>query len=150
MIASVARLRSRHASVHFRVAGERVFAACREPDDASALRGIEQSHRDEVTIIGLSVSDAESIAHAHKAIAAHAEGLDLLINNAGIYSARVTKEGDPAEKLGSFEFDEALHVFRTNSVAPLLVAQQFLDLLKRGRSARLVNISSGFGSGLKP
>ena len=87
--------------------GDRVFAACREPDDASELRQIERNHRDDVTIVGLHVGDGESINQAHKAVAAHAEGIDLLINNAGIYSARVTKEGEPAEKLGSFEFDEA-------------------------------------------
>jgi NAD(P)-dependent dehydrogenase (short-subunit alcohol dehydrogenase family) len=126
--------------------GERVFAACREPDDASALRKIEHNHRDSVTILGLSVGDVESIAHAHRAVAAHAEGLDLLINNAGVYSARVTKEGEPAEKLGHLDFSDALHVLRTNAVAPLILAQEFLDLLKRGRSPKLVNISSGYGS----
>lgn len=126
--------------------GERVFAACREPDDAAALQDIAREHRDDVTIVGLSVGDAESIAHARKAVAAHADGVDLLINNAGIYAARVTPSGEPAEKLGALDFGDTLHVLRTNAVAPLIIAQEFLDLLKRGRSPKLVNISSGYGS----
>ncbi|MEO6437502.1 MAG: SDR family oxidoreductase [Tepidisphaeraceae bacterium] len=126
--------------------GERIFAACREPDAAKELRKVESEHRDRVTIVGLSVSDAESILHAHKAVAAHVDALDLLINNAGVYSSTVTSSGEPGEKLGALEFDGALHVLRTNAIAPLLVAQAFLDLLKRGRSPKLVNITSGYGS----
>ena len=126
--------------------GERVFAACREPDSAGDLRKLEQAHRDRVTIVGLAVADADSIEHARKAVAAHVDALDLLINNAGVYAARVTPDGQPGEKLGALKFDEALHVLRTNTVAPVMVAQAFLDLLKKGRSPRLVNITSGYGS----
>ena len=126
--------------------GERVFATAREPDAAKELRKLETEHRERFTIVGLNVGDADSILHAHMAVAAHVAALDLLINNAGIYAARVTPSGDPAEKLGALTFDEALHVLRTNSVAPLIIAEQFLDLLKRGRSPKVINITSGYGS----
>jgi NAD(P)-dependent dehydrogenase (short-subunit alcohol dehydrogenase family) len=35
---------------------------------------------------------------------------------------------------------------RVNAVAPLIVAQQFLGLLRAARGAKLINISSGYGS----
>jgi NAD(P)-dependent dehydrogenase (short-subunit alcohol dehydrogenase family) len=126
--------------------GERVFAACRSPDGAKALRDLAGPHGERVSIVGLDVSDIESIRHAHSAVAAHVDALDLLINNAGVYAARVTKSGDPAERLGDLAFEPALHVLRTNAVAPLIIAQTFLDLLKRGREPKLVNITSGYGS----
>jgi NAD(P)-dependent dehydrogenase (short-subunit alcohol dehydrogenase family) len=43
-------------------------------------------------------------------------------------------------------FEDALTVMRVNAVGPLLVTQQFLGLLRAGRSAKVINISSGYGS----
>ena len=43
-------------------------------------------------------------------------------------------------------FEDALLVLRTNAVAPLMVTQQFWDLLKAGRSPRVVSVSSEYGS----
>jgi NAD(P)-dependent dehydrogenase (short-subunit alcohol dehydrogenase family) len=40
----------------------------------------------------------------------------------------------------------ALDVLRTNAVGPLLVAQQFLGLLRKGTNACIVSLSSGYGS----
>jgi NAD(P)-dependent dehydrogenase (short-subunit alcohol dehydrogenase family) len=126
--------------------GARVFAAAREPDTAKELRALAEARRGRVDLIGLDVGIAESIDHAHHAIAAHVDGLDVLINNAGVYAARVTSGGQPAERLGELKFDDALHVLRVNAVAPLMIAQAFLDLLKRGRSPKLISITSGYGS----
>ena len=73
--------------------------------------------------------------------------LDVLVNAAGVYSGRGS--ADPAEAgeaLGRLEMEAALGVLRTNAVGPLLVAQAFLDLLRRGRGARIVSLSSGYGS----
>ena len=130
----------------FAARGDRVFATCREPNVAKDLQKLAHDHKDHVSIVGLDVGDAHSIETAHKAVAAHVDGLDLLINNAGVYAARVGRGGQPAEKLGELKFDEALYVLRTNAVAPLIIAQQFLDLLSRGRNAKVVNITSGYGS----
>src|SRR5258705_11428082 len=53
---------------------------------------------------------------------------------------------DPSERLGSLRFEDALLALRTNAVAPLMVTRQFWDLLKAGRSPRLVSVSSENGS----
>ncbi len=39
-----------------------------------------------------------------------------------------------------------LNVLRVNTVAPLLVVQAFLDLLKKGTQPKIVNLSSDMGS----
>jgi NAD(P)-dependent dehydrogenase (short-subunit alcohol dehydrogenase family) len=61
-----------------------------------------------------------------------------LINNAG---ARIRPE-----RLGQLEAGILLDVFALNAVAPLMVAQTYLDLLRVGHRPRIVNISSQMGS----
>jgi NAD(P)-dependent dehydrogenase (short-subunit alcohol dehydrogenase family) len=124
--------------------GDRVFAACRNPDGARALAALREAHPDRLQIVPLDVTDAGSILRAAAAVAERTEALDLLVNNAGIYTA--AGSGEPGERLGRFGFDDALAVLRANSVAPLLVADAFLGLLKAGREPRIVSISSQLGS----
>src|SRR5207253_492504 len=116
--------------------GERVFAGARRPDAADELRRLEREHPRKLSVIQLDVTDESSIAAAHDDVAAQADGLDLLINNAGILSTIVVG-GVSGEQLGNFDFAGPLEVLRTNAVAPLIVAQTFLDLLARGRNPRL-------------
>ena len=64
-----------------------------------------------------------------------------------MYSARGSVDPQAAgEELGRLEMSAALDVLRTNAVGPLLVAQAFLALLRKARGARVVSLSSGYGS----
>jgi NAD(P)-dependent dehydrogenase (short-subunit alcohol dehydrogenase family) len=127
--------------------GDRVFATVRDASRADELQQIVSQHpRDRVAIVPLDVADEHSIEAATENIASKTDGLDLLINNAGIYAAKVGRGGEPAEKLGELNFDDAMLVLRTNAVAPLLLTQALLPLLSRGRNARVVSITSGYGS----
>jgi NAD(P)-dependent dehydrogenase (short-subunit alcohol dehydrogenase family) len=92
----------------------------------------------------MDVADAASIQAAHALIRQHRAGLDVLINSAGVFSSQGSAE--PSERPGSLTFEEALTVLRINAVGPLIVAQQFLDLLQLAGNATIVNISSGYGS----
>ena len=124
--------------------GDQVFATCRQPSRARDLAALAGAHRDQLTVLALDVADAASIRAAHAAVRRRTNALDLLINNAGVYSRRGS--ADPSERLGTLRFDDALHVLRTNAVAPLMVTQQCLDLLAAGRAPRVVAISSEYGS----
>lgn len=124
--------------------GDRVFATCRRPASAPGLAALKAAHADHLTVVPLDVTDADSIRASHETVARQTDGLDLLINNAGIYSTR--GRDDPSERLGELRFDDALLLLRVNSVAPLIVAQQYLDLLRAGRRPRIVSISSEYGS----
>lgn len=84
------------------------------------------------------------IGASHAVVRAQTDGFDLRLNNAGIYSVRGSE--DPSERLGRLRFDDALLLLRTNAVAPLMMAQQSGELLKAGRAARVVSISSEYGS----
>ena len=117
--------------------GYRVFATCRRPDEAQELRRLQDRNPDLVTILRLDVTDEESIQGAVDAVAVQVDGLDLLINNAGI---------NPDEYLGGLAADTMLHTYHVNSVGPILVAQAYLDLLRAADDARVLNISSTSGS----
>ena len=127
--------------------GDRVFATARDVKRATELQQLAKQHGDgRVKVIPLDVNAADSIRAAADAVQKETDALDLLINNAGVYAARVTAGGDPAEKLGDLNFDDALKVIRTNAVAPLILTQALLPLLKRGADPKVVSITSGYGS----
>ena len=118
--------------------GEQVFASCRKPDKAAGLTKLAQEHPDRLTILQLEVTDQEQIEAVAAKVDRMADGLDLLINNAGILY-----EG---ERFGSLESEQLLETLQVNSVAPVMVAQQFVPLLRKGEQPKVVNISSGLGS----
>lgn len=124
--------------------GERVFACCRHLEKAKELRQLVSEYDKRLTIVSLDVADAESIRASHDQVKSEVDGLDLLINNAGIYSVHGSEE--PSERLGNLNFEDALKLFRVNAVAPLILAQQYLDLLRASTNAKIVNISTGYAS----
>jgi NAD(P)-dependent dehydrogenase (short-subunit alcohol dehydrogenase family) len=128
--------------------GDHVFATARDVNRATELRDLAKAYGDgHVTIVPLDVDSPDSIrSAAADTIRRQADGLDLLINNAGIYAARIGKDGQPAERFGELSFDDALKVIRTNAVAPLILTQALLPLLKKSRTPKVVSITSGYGS----
>ena len=83
-----------------------------------------------------------SIKNAVDTLAAQVDGLDLLINNAGIYP----KGAHQSFHLGQLSAADVSEVITTNSVGPLMVTQAFRQLLHNGERPRVVMISSGLGS----
>ena len=124
--------------------GACVFAGCRRPQSARQLQALQAAYPQRLTVVPLDVADADAVRTSHAVVRSQVDALDVLINNAGIYSNRGS--GEPLERLGELDFENALRVLRVNAVAPLIVAQQYLDLLQAGRDAKLVSISSGYGS----
>lgn len=125
--------------------GAQVFAAARQPAAAIELQSLQNDYPDHLTLVTLDVTDETSIAAAYQAVQAKTDGLEILINNAGTYPG--LGGNDPAtQRLGNLTTTDALHVMQTNALGPLLVAQQFLDLLRAGSKGRILSLSSGLGS----
>jgi NAD(P)-dependent dehydrogenase (short-subunit alcohol dehydrogenase family) len=124
--------------------GEHVFAGSRKPEAALSLHALQARYPQHLSVVALDVADAEAIQTSHREVHSQADRLDVLINNAGIYSSGGSD--GPSERLGRLSFEDALMVLRVNAVGPLLVAQQYLDLLRAGHHAKIINISSGYGS----
>jgi NAD(P)-dependent dehydrogenase (short-subunit alcohol dehydrogenase family) len=96
----------------------------------------------------LDVNDFEGFSQVISEVDRKLEGrgLDLLLNNAGIVD-RSTLDEVTAERM--------INVYKTNTVAPLMLAKAFRPLLRRAASQRrnedssktfIVNISSVLGS----
>ena len=117
--------------------GARVFAGAREPHSQELLQ-LLQKHPAQLSLIPLEVTRAPEVQAAVATVQAQVSGLDLLINNAGIGSRGIG--------LGKYESDIMLKVLHVNAVAPILIGQAFLQLLRNGHTPKLVNISSQVGS----
>jgi len=91
------------------------------------------------TSIVIDVTDRASIAAAAARIEAAFGRLDILVNNAGINDPQ---DGPPS----AAALDAVERVFRTNFLGALAVTQSLLPLLRKARSGRIVNVSSGLGS----
>lgn len=124
--------------------GDRVFAGSRQPDRANELKSLASNFPRHLTMVALDVADPQSVREAHDSLRQEVDALDLLINNAGVYSAKGSRS--PRESLGTLSFNEALLVMRINAIGPMLLAQQVFDLLKASGNAKIVNITSGYGS----
>ncbi|MEX1204441.1 MAG: SDR family oxidoreductase [Dongiaceae bacterium] len=112
--------------------GWRVHAACRRPETARELAAVEG----DVAVHRLDVADDRQIATLAELLAD--EALDILVNNAGV--------GGPREGFGETDTAAWLEVFRANSIAPLHMAERFIDHLMRGRRKLIVSLTSRMGS----
>ncbi len=125
-------------------AGGRVVAACRHPGKATALNTLAGEHPGRLHVLPLDV--AEPKTHAELArelplvLGGHdddqPEGLDLLVNNAGVLHS--------GERFGSLSAANLDDSFRTNAAGPLLLTQALAPRLADG--AKVVNLSSSLGS----
>lgn len=111
--------------------GDRVWATYRE--NLSTLKDLESTR---CTPIKWDVTQA--LAEAEQAKLPHE--INLLINNAGIYGPK-----DGGQHLDSISVDDMQQVFKTDAIAPLMLVQNLLLRLKRGR-ATIANMSSKMGS----
>lgn len=100
--------------------------------------------------VQLDVTDKASIAAAAEHIAKVFGRLDILINNAGI-----SKIGQPkgavedivkSGRISSASLDDIRTIYETNVFGVIAVTQTMLPLLRKSKSARIVNVSSGVGS----
>ncbi len=119
------------------MAGERVFALCRQPEKASGLQEIAELVGNRITVLPWDATDEASILAATAAVARQTEAVDLLINNAGIADM---------SRLEQASGESMIRLYRTNVVGAFLTARAFIPLLARGTQPRLINISSGLGS----
>ena len=92
-----------------------------------------------VECIQIDVSDEISIKAARQVLGEKTDSLDVLINNAGI-------RGVFPQSPSSVSVDEIRKVFDTNFFGAIAVTQAFLDLLKKSKAPRIVNVTSGLAS----
>ena len=122
--------------------GDEVIAAARVPQDAEMLGTLEQKYDNLLALYKLDVTDLKSIQAMREIVETRFESLDLLINNAAIISGGSKK----IHSLGELHTENIAEVFNVNAIAPLMMAEEFVEMLSRGKNAKIVNITSMMGS----
>ena len=117
--------------------GWQVFAACRNPASAAALRNLEQRSGGKLSTLAMDVTDADSVRRAANKLDGAA--IDVLINSAGIVGAS-------GQRVGTVDYESWARVLEVNALGPLRVLEAFLENLSRGERKLAVTITSGMGS----
>lgn len=112
-----------------------VFAGCLHPA-ADAIATLAQSAGN-VIVLGLDVTSAGSVAAFADQL--REEPVDVLINNAGIHR----RKGSQPESVVFSDWEETL---RVNTLGPARVSFALRPNLVAARAAKLVTISSNWGS----
>jgi len=118
--------------------GWRVFACCRCPEKSDALNRLVAQYPALVKIQALDVTAHAQIAHLAQLLAN--ESVDLLINNAGIYP------DSGSSGFGDTHYEEWMHAFRVNIMAPLKMAEAFAAQITRSMQKTIATITSQMGS----
>jgi NAD(P)-dependent dehydrogenase (short-subunit alcohol dehydrogenase family) len=123
--------------------GDRVFAGYRDTSTASRLLKLASQKPSHLTAMEMDVTDERSIDGAFGEVSHYVDALDILVNNAGVGSdSREFDDRAASAEFGSLKAGPMLRILHTNSAAPMLVAQRFMPLLRKGRDPKVVNISS--------
>jgi len=124
--------------------GAKVFAGYRRAGTTTKLEELGRQHPRQLVLAPMDVSDEDSIRESARIVAAQTDVVDVLVNNAGIGGN--SRDTGKTEELGNFHFDDAWKVLRTMAVGPLLMAQEYLPMLKKSGHAKIGNVTSGYGS----
>ena len=119
----------------YAAAGWQVFAGCRHPESADALRQLADAGP--VKVLRLDVTDPQSVRRAAAEVGDAA--IDIVLNVAGII-------GKPDQRVGNVDYESWLHVLDVNTMGPLRVTEAFLDNVARSARKLVVTITSGMGS----
>jgi len=127
-------------------AGDEVVATARHPKTADELNKLVSTSGGRGTVVRLDVADPDEVAAAALHVGERFEGVDLLLNNAGVWSAPGQPERLSAGALADLRPEPVLDVLRTNAVGPLLVTQALAAPLAAAGRSVVVNLTSGLGS----
>lgn len=117
-----------------------VFLGSRNLENGlEAVNKLKTEGLNNVEVIGLDVTNDESVKNACLQIGKKTKALDILVNNAGIYG------GYPQAALDA-TIDQFKAAYDANVYSVVRVTQAFIDLLKKSSEPRIVNVSSSQGS----
>ena len=121
--------------------GWQVLAGARHPASAHALQQAARSAAPgTIDILSIDVRSDDSVAAAAEEAAAKVRGLDVLVNNAGVFPE------DGNEQLEHLPLECFEEAFAVNVVGVARVTRVFLPLLGRAGHPRVINITSLAGS----
>ena len=114
--------------------GWQVMACCRDPESASELNALA-ALMDNIKVLALDVGDFNQIDRLAQQL--KGQKIDLLINNAGVY---------PHGSWGQINYEDWAQAFKINAMAPLKMAEAFVEHVATSQLKKIVTLSSKMGS----
>lgn len=123
--------------------GWQVIACCRDPESATELKEIAVAGG-RLRVLSLDVTDADAIRALSRELSG--QPLDVLLNNAGIIGPVPIPENIGLQHFGSIDYALWERVLRTNTLAPICLAEALLPSLEAGDQKKIATLSSTVGS----
>jgi NAD(P)-dependent dehydrogenase (short-subunit alcohol dehydrogenase family) len=126
--------------------GWTVIACCRDlaSEGAAELRDIAAQAEGRVHLENMDMLDHRSI----DAVAARYRGkpIDVLLNNAGIIGPIPILDHIDKQHFGSIDYEVWDTVIRTNTFAPVKIAEAFVEHVAASEQKKIITLSSSVGS----
>jgi NAD(P)-dependent dehydrogenase (short-subunit alcohol dehydrogenase family) len=118
--------------------GASLVLVARDASKGQAVKSeiVRSTGNEDVEILECDLSDMSSISGACSRFAESHDRLDVLINDAGVW-----------ERMRSLSKDGIEMTFAVNHLAPFLMTNLLLDLLRKSAPSRIVSVSSGLHGG---
>jgi NAD(P)-dependent dehydrogenase (short-subunit alcohol dehydrogenase family) len=97
-----------------------------------------------IELHALDVADPAAIGSLAARLAGTA--VDVLLNNAGVFGPKPGAERDPRQQFGHLDPTVVEQVFRVNALAPLRMAEAFVEHVASSVEKKIATISSSVGS----
>ena len=119
--------------------GAKVYMACRSLDSANQAREeiVNETGNQNVFVRHLDLASVDSIINFAEQFKKEESKLDVLINNAGLWTK--------TKKLTDINVEQT---FAVNVLGHQLLTQLLLDELKNASPSRIINVASHFAGGL--
>ena len=104
-----------------------------------AINRLKELGISNVECIEIDITNIHSVIQAKHELESNTEGLDILINNAGI-------AGEMPQNISTGDLENLRKVFETNFFGTVQTTQQFIPLLQKSNEPVIVNVSSELGS----
>src|SRR5918996_681295 len=116
--------------------GYTTYATMRSPDKDTSMKSAVQNEDLPISVVQLDVTDNTSVSDAIDHILSEAGRIDILVNNAGYGLVGALED---------LSMEEIQSQYQTNIFGLIRVIQVVLPIMRKQRSGRIINISSGAG-----
>ncbi len=123
--------------------GWNVIATARKLGQSAELQALDQKFPS-LNVQALDVADfaaIDKLAHDLKG-----RPIDVLLNNAGVFGPKAKAENDPRQEFGHMDYAMWTELFRTNTMAPMKMAEALVDNVAASTQRKIVTITSTVGS----
>jgi NAD(P)-dependent dehydrogenase (short-subunit alcohol dehydrogenase family) len=112
------------------------YATMRSPEKDTSIKEAVQNEHLPIRVVQLDVTDDTSVKNARDHILSEADRIDILVNNAGYGLVGALED---------LSIEEIKSQYETNLFGLIRVIHAVLPTMRKQRSGRIINISSGAG-----